>query len=352
MFSLPHRAELCGIFQCQFRELQQLLEEEGREETFQRLLTLLDMTPGDMASFSREKFTAAYFQLNKLQQLPCMGLRLGARKGVKSFGAFGLGAITAPSWGQGFKLIPWAVRTVWGDLGVLTHAHGAEGGTNWVSWRLHINPSIPKEMAINVTDEIVVSSARLLLECLPKVDPSQCKVHLSHPRQPGADVCQRSCPAPWTFDQPFSEIRIPVEWLDRPAMYANAAVHLFCEELCKAMYRHDFQQESLATKVRDNLLGMDLKNAPDLKAVAEQLKMTSRSLQAGLIKEGKSFREILLSTKIELAQHHLRNTSFPLQEIAYLLGFTHTPNFYRAFSKATGQTPQQFRNQSEHWQLG
>ena len=48
---------------------------------------------------------------------------------------------------------------------------------------------------------------------------------------------------------------------------------------------------------------------------------------------------------LEHARELLANPRLTNKEVAYRLGFAHPPSFFRAFTKATGLTPEQFRVQ-------
>ncbi len=49
-------------------------------------------------------------------------------------------------------------------------------------------------------------------------------------------------------------------------------------------------------------------------------------------------------TRKELACGYLRQAARPVTEITFLLGFTDTSNFTRAFKRWTGMSPTEFRN--------
>ncbi|MBD0889179.1 helix-turn-helix domain-containing protein [Lactobacillus gasseri] len=52
---------------------------------------------------------------------------------------------------------------------------------------------------------------------------------------------------------------------------------------------------------------------------------------------------MLTQVQIQLAKTYL-NQNLPTDEIAYLVGYTETSSFLRAFKKWTGQTVNQFKN--------
>jgi len=77
--------------------------------------------------------------------------------------------------------------------------------------------------------------------------------------------------------------------------------------------------------------------------IAETLNMSSGSLHSKLKKEGTNFHELLAETRKGLAQEYVRDVRISLTEIAYMLGYTNSSNFSRAFKNWTGSTPNAYR---------
>ena len=78
--------------------------------------------------------------------------------------------------------------------------------------------------------------------------------------------------------------------------------------------------------------------------LASRLHMSKRSLQRHLREEDTSFQVILDKTRSELAQYYLTETSIPLGETSFLLGYENTASFSRAFKNWFGRSPSEFKN--------
>ncbi len=87
-------------------------------------------------------------------------------------------------------------------------------------------------------------------------------------------------------------------------------------------------------------------NTPTLVQVAEQLNMAPWTVRRKLVNEGSSFQQTLNDTRKELSISYIRDTALSLGEVAYLLGFSSSAAFQRAFKRWTGIAPGQFRVQS------
>jgi AraC-like DNA-binding protein len=80
--------------------------------------------------------------------------------------------------------------------------------------------------------------------------------------------------------------------------------------------------------------------------VASALFMSPTSLQSKLSQRGTNFQQLLDDTRKELACSYLHQAARSVTEITFLLGFTDTSNFTRAFKRWTGVSPTDFRHQS------
>lgn len=77
--------------------------------------------------------------------------------------------------------------------------------------------------------------------------------------------------------------------------------------------------------------------------IARSLNMSTGALHTKLKKESTNFQELLDETRRSLAENYVRQSEISLTEIAYLLGYTNSSNFSRAFKSWTGKTPRSFR---------
>jgi AraC-like DNA-binding protein len=77
--------------------------------------------------------------------------------------------------------------------------------------------------------------------------------------------------------------------------------------------------------------------------VSKSLHMSTRTLQRRLQEEGSSFVEILNETRRELALQYIQDDSLPLKEVSYLLGYSNSTTFSKAFKRWTGKKPSEAR---------
>ena len=84
-------------------------------------------------------------------------------------------------------------------------------------------------------------------------------------------------------------------------------------------------------------------DSPKIGIIANELAVSTRTLQAKLKSEGTSFSELLENIRKELALNYIKDRFTPIAEIAYLLGFSEASVFHRSFKKWTNTTPGKYR---------
>jgi AraC-like DNA-binding protein len=85
---------------------------------------------------------------------------------------------------------------------------------------------------------------------------------------------------------------------------------------------------------------------PTIERVASTLGLSPRSLQRRLQAEGRSFKEVVDDTRLDLAKRYLKDATLTLTETAFLLGYSDLSAFSRAFRRWTDISPLEFRSRA------
>ncbi|WP_286714627.1 AraC family transcriptional regulator [Marinobacter sp. tcs-11] len=101
----------------------------------------------------------------------------------------------------------------------------------------------------------------------------------------------------------------------------------------------------LTSKVKQSIQKQLAEGITRQDMVAEDLGMTSRTLQRKLSQEGVSYQKLLDEVRQQIAEDYLQNTDMSIPDIALRLGYSETTSFHRKFKAATGKTPGDFRRQ-------
>ena len=98
----------------------------------------------------------------------------------------------------------------------------------------------------------------------------------------------------------------------------------------------------------DNYFGIDdltVRSLPTVNTVAENLNVSPNYLSSMLkVLTGQTTQQHIHNKLIEKAKERLSNTNLSVSEIAFQLGFEHSPSFSKLFKAKSGVSPLEFRN--------
>ena len=101
--------------------------------------------------------------------------------------------------------------------------------------------------------------------------------------------------------------------------------------------------QDLARKIRQLIIERLPTGSANFDAIADELKMSSKTLERRLAERGQSFSALLDATRCETVKHYLEETDMRLSQVAYMAGYTEPAALVRAFKRWTGATPMKFR---------
>jgi len=149
--------------------------------------------------------------------------------------------------------------------------------------------------------------------------------------------------APLEFEQPDNFMIFDAALLNQPFPRANPGLFAVLDRYITELLAKLPYQESIVDSVRREISVRLRGGDPGLEAIAHQLAITPRTLQRKLKEAGTSHQELLDEMRRELAIHYLQERQMAVCEVAFLLGFSETSAFHRAFKRWTGRTPGEFR---------
>ena len=129
----------------------------------------------------------------------------------------------------------------------------------------------------------------------------------------------------------------------RPFLTANAEMWRFFEPVLNQRLAEIRKEATVSERVHAALYELMPSGRTSIQDVSSMLGMSTRSLQRRLNQEETTFKDVLSSTRKELATYYLGNSKMTAAEISLLLGFDEPNSFFRAFRSWTGQTPQAMR---------
>jgi AraC-like DNA-binding protein len=131
--------------------------------------------------------------------------------------------------------------------------------------------------------------------------------------------------------------------LERPFVTHNADVLAIVAPQLEAELAQHLAQRTFRELVKATLKKTLAGQRPELRAVARELSVSTRTLQRRLADERVTFQELIAEARRELARHYLQHSSLELNETAYLLGYEDANSFFRAFQQWEGTSPGEWR---------
>jgi len=108
-------------------------------------------------------------------------------------------------------------------------------------------------------------------------------------------------------------------------------------------YLNNFLAQSTSRDVAAKIVERLPDGPPSQQQIADDMFISSRTLQRKLKEEGVSYTDLLRDTRLQLARRYLGLPGRSVVETAYLLGFSEPSTFSRAFKRWTGMAPAEYR---------
>jgi AraC-like DNA-binding protein len=134
--------------------------------------------------------------------------------------------------------------------------------------------------------------------------------------------------------------------LDRPFVTYNAELlAMLGPQLDRELAERQAGQ-TITAQVKWVLLRLLGAHPPEIGEVANDLGLSTRTLQRRITEEGTTFRQLVTEARRELAKLYLKEPSLELGETACLLGYQDPNSFFRAFREWEGTTPGEWKLRS------
>jgi AraC-like DNA-binding protein len=168
------------------------------------------------------------------------------------------------------------------------------------------------------------------------------RVRLRRAAPPDASAFERVFRAPLEFGANENLLAFERGAFEQPLEGANPELARHNDEIVLKYLAH-FERHNITNRVHAAIVELLSLGEPTQEKIAETLHMSLRNLQRKLAAENTSYKEILNDTRHDLALSYMKNPQYTVSEITYLLGFSDTSSFTRAFRRWTGQAPTAYR---------
>jgi AraC-like DNA-binding protein len=195
------------------------------------------------------------------------------------------------------------------------------------------------QLAVDFRLATALSAARQLTG----VDLVPLQISVSYAQPSSIFEHRRFFRCPIRFARPATRVLFHERELALPIARSDEVVAGYLSAYAEQMLRSLVDGTSVRERVRAALWASLSDGRPDLAQIASVVGMSARTLQRRLAEEGTSLQGELDVIRRGMALAALRSDDAPVQDIAFLLGYTETSTFHRAFRRWTGTTPDQYR---------
>jgi AraC-like DNA-binding protein len=268
---------------------------------------------------------------------PAFGLTVASHVTPTTFHALGYSLVASPTLKEAFERLIRYFRIVTDAAELDFRRNGDE-----YHFVIHIDPNGPQPADESI-DAFMSVNVRMC-RGLYRREFSPLRVTLRRPAPGNLSSFERVFRAPLEFGAGENLLVFERTAFEKPLEGANPELARHNDEIVVKYLAH-FDRHNITNRVHAALVELLSSGEPSQEKVAATLHMSLRNLQRKLAAENTSYKAILNDTRRDLALSYMQNPQYTLSEITYLLGFSDTSNFTRAFRRWTGRAPTAYREE-------
>ncbi|RUR71257.1 helix-turn-helix domain-containing protein [Variovorax guangxiensis] len=267
---------------------------------------------------------------------PALGLAVGARETLVSWGVAGLAMLTCETFGEAML------------FGI---EHQNEGGA-MVDHRFEVHgrrmflDAVPRVFDLLVEPFLVEESfagAVAVARSVVSKEFSPVRVDLGFPAPANSAVYRRFFRCPVRFDAGCHRMTFDAHWLDaRVPGYDRITCGLLRQQL-NTLLKRPIGKSDLVESM-SNRLRFDIDARPRQKDLAQMINVSDRTLRRRLNQQNVNYTQLRDGTRFERACDLLSHTQMTIAQIADAVGYSDARAFRRAFKRWSGQLPGEFRS--------
>ena len=149
--------------------------------------------------------------------------------------------------------------------------------------------------------------------------------------------------APVDFDAEFNGIEFDADLLNLPLPNRDSYLQQTLEQ--QVIQATSGQRVGLVEEVQDLMHKLLLAGDCSIDIISDFFPFDRRTLQRRLKAKNTSYQQLLDAVRLSVAKHHLTDSEISVTRLSELLDYSEQSVFSRAFKKATGLSPNQWRSQ-------
>ena len=266
------------------------------------------------------------------------GLHVGEQTGAKIYGILGYVTMNSGTYGEALnRLIRYQqIRT-----NAVKFSIDIIGADVHITYHYLITDVSPRNR--RQESEEMISTMLQVARKLTGVDLTPREIHFEHAPPENVSEHKRIFRAPVRFNQPLTKLIFDEFVLELPLVEADLTLGSLLERQAEDLLAKSPRHGIFANQVRQLIRAGLPVGAARMETICRRLGSSERTLQRKLSEEGTSYKELFEETQRDLSKFYLQKPEMAICEISYLVGFSQTSAFHRAFRRWTGLTPKEFQ---------
>lgn len=286
------------------------------------------------ARIPNEKVHDFYSELASRIAKPNFGLDAGKYWHPSQMGALGYAWMTSSTLRSAFERLVRFSRTVLGTVDVVIE----ESNTGLSLIFDFSKESFAPPFRLNGNRAVVLA----MIQCNAGQDFHPQAVSFSHAKPENVDDFNALFQCEITFGSHIDSITISLEDVDKPRACSNKQLAQLHDQLL-INYVAKLDKNNIVERVKLAITNQLSGGKCTDSTIAKVLFISQRTLQRRLKEHDTTFKKLVNEVRQELADVYLHDSGLSLTEISFLLGFSETSAFSRAFKRWAGQSPRDYR---------
>jgi AraC-like DNA-binding protein len=198
-----------------------------------------------------------------------------------------------------------------------------------------------KEVRVFACEREFVSIYRIAGDILKTPFPLH-EIRFAYPKPSYASSYEAVFKCPVRFNTREHMIIFNSGLLSQPLPMSNPLARKTYEKECQQLCLRFKAKETITDQVRQEIL-FQREIFPSFTRLSRHLNLSPRTLRRRLTEEKTSYKALIADIRQKKALDLLQTTSVPIARIAAELGYSDLSNFYRAFKRWTGKSPNMYR---------
>ncbi len=281
-----------------------------------------------------------YTRISHRNTDPLLGIRVGRRLSLSSYGILGYAVMGAMTVGAALEMVTeFSPLISWASHHTLTDED--YDGAPCLCLTLIPTAADPRAAALEI--ESTIASLQSVFNELVGEPVRFAGIEMAHDN-PALDreECRQLFQCPVRCNSQRNALLLPASLVARPLPYPQPEYSALFRDMCRQGMASLIEERGLVEAIKDLVLARE-GSVPTLEQVAAHFSLSARTLRRHLQRIGISYRGLVDELRYASACRYLSSTGLTVNAIAGQLGYADARSFRTAFRRWSGMTPAAYR---------